>query len=131
MESLSRLSQRMTKDAWLVSIVYLVFICALTWPMAVNPDRLIGLDQASAPCHVWILWWAQHHLGEFQTDLIFLPYGADVVKLYGSDLISPPLLALIPFSPVFYTNLMLCCCWLVAWVLEHSHPSLCATRRHP
>ncbi|MFT5686572.1 MAG: hypothetical protein ACI8RZ_007528, partial [Myxococcota bacterium] len=56
-------------------------------------------------CHVWVLWWAQHHLGDFTSPMIFHPYGADVIELYGSDLLSPLLLSGLPIPPGLLYNL--------------------------
>ena len=49
-----------------------------------------------------VLWWAPQGLSHIETDLIFYPYGGDVMKLYGSDVLSP--LSWIPF-PVFLYNI--------------------------
>lgn len=87
--------------AWYIALALL-----LTWPVIRSPSQtLLGHAEASAPCHVWVLWWAQHHLSDIHTDLIFHPYGADVVTLYGSDVLSPVLLGWLPLSPVLLYNL--------------------------
>jgi hypothetical protein len=65
--------------------------------MPLDPvGTIVGLPEATAACHVWILWWARDHLGELRTDLIFHPYGGDVMRLYGSDVLSPLLLRWVP-----------------------------------
>ena len=63
-----------------------------------------GHPEASVGCHLWVIWWAQHHLGVLETDLLFFPYGADVVQLYGSDVLSPLILGWIPLSPALLYN---------------------------
>jgi len=78
----------------------------VTWPIALHPvDTILGHPEASAACHVWVLWWAQHHLSDLHTDLIFYPYGGDVVTLYGSDALSPLLLRWFPLPPSLLYNL--------------------------
>ena len=43
---------------------YLVLALALTWPAVLDPaGRVVGHPEASVGCHVWLLWWAGHHLG--------------------------------------------------------------------
>jgi hypothetical protein len=87
-------------------LVYLGLALVLTWPMAADPlGTVAGHPEASVGCHVWVIWWAQQHLGPLHTDLIFYPYGADVVQLYGSDLLSPLLLGLLPLPPALLYNL--------------------------
>lgn len=78
----------------------------VTWPMALDPlGAVIGHPEASVGCHIWVLWWAQSHLGDFTTPMIFHPYGADVIELYGSDLLSPLLVSGLPLSPGLLYNL--------------------------
>ena len=85
---------------------FLLLSVLVTWPMPASPMRVVvGHEEATAACHVWVLWWAQRHLGELHTDLIFHPNGADVVALYGSDVLSPLLLAGLPLPPVLAFNL--------------------------
>lgn len=84
---------------------YVLIILILTYPMILSPTEVvIGHEYASVACHIWVLWWAREHLGELDTDLIFYPHGADVVQLYGSDILSPPLLAQLPFSLALLYN---------------------------
>lgn len=85
---------------------YLVLALVLTWPVARDPvHRLVGHPEASAGCHAWVIWWARHHLGDFHTSLLFHPYGADVIQLYGSDLLSPLVLGRLPLPPVLLHDL--------------------------
>mgnify|MGYP000132617602 CR=1 FL=1 len=86
-------------------IIYLALALLLTFPMCLHPiDTVVGHDHASVGCHVWVLWWARQSL-DLHTPLIFFPYGADVVQLYGSDLLSPLLFSVIPFPPSLLYNL--------------------------
>jgi len=78
--------------------------------MILDPlHQVVGHEEASVGCHVWVLWWAQHHMTELVTPLIFFPNGADVVQLYGSDVLSPALLGWVPLPPVLLYNL-----WVMA-----------------
>ena len=84
--------------------VYLILALTLTFPMCLHPiDTVVGHEQASVGCHVWVIWWARQSL-ELHTPLIFFPYGADVVQLYGSDLISPLLFSGISLPPSLLYN---------------------------
>jgi hypothetical protein len=99
-------------SAWSL-LGYLLVVCMLTYPMILSPSSVvIGHEYASVACHIWVLWWAREHLGEFDTDLIFYPYGSDVVQLYGSDILSPPLLAQLPFSLAVLYNF-----WVIVLLL--------------
>ena len=101
MESLKRRPQ----TYWKLCLLYLLAIIILTYPGIMSfASSAIGHPEASVGCHVWVIWWAQNHFGDFQNDLIFYPYGADIIQLYGSDLLSPLLFAWLPFSPVFLYN---------------------------
>lgn len=93
--------------AWAALLLWLVVVAvAVTWPMASDPiGQILGHPECTAGCHVWVLWWAQTHLGDPHTPLLFYPHGADVVTLYGSDLLSPVLLAWAPVSPALAYNL--------------------------
>ena len=85
---------------------YLLLALVLTWPMAVDPfETVVGHPEASVGCHVWVIWWAQQGLSELYSSLIFYPYGASVVRLYGSDVLSPVALGAFPFSPAMLYNL--------------------------
>jgi len=91
---------------WFLTLALLV-----TWPVVLHPvEQVVGHAQTSTGAHVWVLWWAQNHLQQVHTDLIFFPYGADVIQLYGSDLLGPVLLGRLPLPPTTLHNL-----W--AWVL--------------
>lgn len=84
--------------------VYLILALILTFPMCLHPiDTVVGHEQASVGCHVWVIWWARQSL-ELHTPLIFFPYGADVVQLYGSDLLSPVLFSGISLPPSLLYN---------------------------
>ena len=85
--------------------VYLTLALILTFPMCLHPiDTVVGHEQASVGCHVWVIWWARQSL-ELHTPLIFFPYGADVVQLYGSDLLSPLLFSRISLPPSLLYNI--------------------------
>ena len=94
---------------WRSLLAYIALVLVLTYPMILSPTQVVvGHEYASVACHIWVLWWAREHLGELDTDLIFYPHGADVVQLYGSDILSPPLLAQLPFSlPLLYNGWVL------------------------
>ncbi len=68
-----------------------------TWPALWTSD-LVGHPMCSAGCHAWVIWVARQVLttGQLHSDLLFHPHGADLLRLYGSDLLSPLLLG--PFS---------------------------------
>lgn len=86
--------------------LYLLSALVLTWPMALDPlGTVVGHPQATVGCHVWVLWWAKVSLLEPLTPLIFHPSGADVVQLYGSDLVSPLLLGRLPLPSTLAYNL--------------------------
>ena len=56
------------KEHRLVVIIY--FLCALltTYPMVLNPfQSVVGHEQASVACHVWVYWWAQNHGADIVT----------------------------------------------------------------
>ena len=85
--------------------VFLLLALILTFPMCLHPiDTVVGHEQASVGCHVWVIWWARQSL-ELHTPLIFFPYGADVVQLYGSDLLSPLLFSMVSLPPSLLYNL--------------------------
>ena len=84
--------------------VFILLALILTFPMCLHPiDTVVGHEQASVGCHVWVIWWARQSL-ELHTPLIFFPYGADVVQLYGSDLLSPLLFSVISLPPSLLYN---------------------------
>lgn len=91
---------------WGVCLLYIFIAGIVLYPASMNLfSVIVGHEQATAGCHVWVLWWAQQGLEDIQSDLIFFPYGGDVMKLYGSDVLSPVLLSWIPISPIFLYNL--------------------------
>ena len=86
-------------------LAYLSMALVLTWPMPLHPVATVpGHPKASVGCHLWVLWWAQRDLGDLHSELLFHPYGADVVQLYGSDLLSPLLLSVLPLPPSLLYN---------------------------
>jgi hypothetical protein len=87
-------------------LLYLGLALVMTWPMVADPLGTVpGHPEASVGCHIWVIWWAQNHLSELHTDLLFHPQGADVVQLYGSDALSPLLLGVLPLPPALLYNL--------------------------
>lgn len=91
---------------WGVLLCYFVLAGIVLYPVSVAPfSYIVGHEQATAGCHVWVLWWAQQGLANIETDLIFYPYGGDVMKLYGSDVLSPLIFSWVPLSPVFLYNI--------------------------
>ena len=98
-------SHRLQSWKW-VSLLYLLCALISTYPMILNPTQtVVGHEEASVACHVWIYWWAQNHGTDLVSPMIFYPYGADVVQLYGSDLLSPLLAFFLPISPALMYNL--------------------------
>ena len=97
-------------NSWIEShrnavFVYLLLALVLTYPVLLHPiDTVVGHEKASVACHVWVIWWAQQSF-QLHTPLIFFPYGADVVQLYGSDLLSPILFAWLPLPPSLLYNI--------------------------
>ena len=97
-------------NSWIEShrnavFVYLLLSLVLTYPVLLHPiDTVVGHEKASVACHVWVIWWAQQSF-QLHTPLIFFPYGADVVQLYGSDLLSPILFAWLPLPPSLLYNI--------------------------
>jgi hypothetical protein len=67
----------------------------LTWPAA-RFDALVGHPRCTSGCHAWVIWATRQQLmgGEgLFSELLFFPHGADLIRLYGSDLLGPLLLA--------------------------------------
>lgn len=86
-------------------VVYVLLAVVVTWPMVLDPvGSVVGHPEASVGCHVWLVWWAQHHLTELVYPGIFHPFGADMVRLYGSDLVSPLVLGALPGPPALLYN---------------------------
>ena len=93
---------------WGAPVTYLLLALVLTFPMCLHPiETVVGHDHASVGCHVWVLWWARQSL-DLHTPLLFFPYGADVVQLYGSDLLSPLLFSIVSLPPSLLYN-----CWVL------------------
>ncbi len=80
----------------LPAVVWLVVLAAVvSWP-ALALDGLVGHERCTAGCHAWVVWAAGQRLaGALPGDLLFFPHGADLVRLYGSDFVSPALLGLL------------------------------------
>ncbi len=84
--------------AWLQRAVpglrLLVIAVVITWPAA-RLDALVGHERCTAGCHAWVIWAAEAQLlgGQDVGSLLFHPHGADLIRLYGSDLLGPLLLA--------------------------------------
>ncbi len=77
---------------------YLVLALLLTWPLALHlHDRLIGHEHCTNRMHLWVLWMVKQMLFSGQapvhTEHIFYPFGTNLVRLYGSDLLYPLVLA--------------------------------------
>lgn len=76
---------------------FLLLAVLVTWPTVTGiSDALLGHPRCSGGCHAWVMWVAAHDLipnGRVTTDLLFHPHGGDVMRLYGSDLVSPVLAA--------------------------------------
>ena len=81
----------------LAVVWFLALAAAVTWPTAAGPgEMLLGHPRCSGGCHAWVMWVTAHDLlpnGRLTTDLLFHPAGGDVMRLYGSDLVSPVLAA--------------------------------------
>ncbi len=105
----------------------LVIAVIITWP-AVRLDALLGHERCTAGCHAWVVWAAQAQIfgGEASADLLFFPHGADLFRLYGSDLLGPLVLAplvglLTPWALVnLWVLLMVWCNGLAAYALGRS-----------
>lgn len=80
--------------AMVPALLLLVIAVVITWP-AVRLDALVGHERCTAGCHAWVVWAAQAQLfGDQATgELLFFPHGADLFRLYGSDLLGPLVLA--------------------------------------
>ncbi len=101
--------KRLLPPLWFLLLALLV-----TWPVVLSPvQSVVGHAETSTGSHVWVLWWAQNHIGSLQTDYIFFPYGADVVQLYGSDILSPLLMGRLPLPPTMLHNIWV---WLLLFL---------------
>ena len=88
----------------LVVVSYLGLALLLTWPLVLHlHDGLIGHEHCTNRMHLWVLWIAERMLFSGQlpihTELIFYPFGTNLVRLYGSDLLYP--LVLSPLTHLF------------------------------
>jgi hypothetical protein len=73
--------------------------------MILSPIQyVVGHEEASVGCHIWVYWWAQRDITQLVSPMIFYPTGADVIQLYGSDLLSPILFSWIPLPPSLLYN---------------------------
>ncbi len=82
--------QALAPVLWLLLLAVVV-----TWPAA-RFEALVGHARCTAGCHAWVLWAVGEQLdsgGGLHSDLLFFPHGADLFRLYGSDLLGPLLLA--------------------------------------
>jgi len=102
----------------------LVIAVVITWPAA-QLGALVGHARCTAGCHAWVLWAADAQLfgAGASGDLLFFPHGADLFRLYGSDLLGPLMLAplvglLTPWALVnLWVLLMVWCNGLAAYAL--------------
>ena len=95
---------------------YLVLALLLTWPLLLHlHDRLIGHEHCTNRMHLWVLWMVKQMLfsgqAPVQTEHIFYPFGTNLVRLYGSDLLYPlvlsPLTELLSAAVVFNLKILL------------------------
>ena len=95
---------------------YLALALLLTWPLALHlHDRLIGHEHCTNRMHLWVLWMVKQMLftgqAPVQTEHIFYPFGTNLVRLYGSDLLYPlvlaPLTHLLSAAVVFNLKILL------------------------
>jgi hypothetical protein len=102
----------------------LLAVC-LSWP-ALRFDGLVGHPRCTAGCHAWVVEAARELVlsgGGLHSEQLFYPHGADLFRLYGSDLLGPALLSLLggwvaPWALVnLWVALMLLGNGLAAWVL--------------
>jgi hypothetical protein len=73
----------------------LLLALVLTWPAA-RFEALVGHPRCTSGCHAWVIWAARQQVlegGALWSELLFHPHGADLLRLYGSDLLGPLLLA--------------------------------------
>jgi hypothetical protein len=106
--------------AWLLLLAAL-----LSWP-ALRFEALVGHPRCTVGCHAWVLQAAGDLLGSgagLHSDQLFFPHGADLFRLYGSDLLGPLLLApLAAFLPPWvlvnlWVALMMLGNGLASWAL--------------
>lgn len=70
----------------------------ITWPIILDPFRFVmGHPRCTNLIHVWTLWAFAQNLQQGELPItspyIFHPEGANIIRLYGSDLLYPTLLA--------------------------------------
>ena len=103
----------------------LLLAVVLTWPAA-RFDALVGHERCTAGCHAWVVWAVHHEVlagGGMGSEMLFFPHGADLFRLYGSDLLGPLVLAPLAgmVAPWVLVNLwvllMVLANGLAAWVL--------------
>lgn len=95
-----------------ILLAYTGLALLLTWPIVLNlSGEILGHEHCTNRMHVWVLWIVKQMLlsGELpiDTSYIFYPAGSDLVRLYGSDMLYPLLLAPLVhlLSPVIVFNL--------------------------
>ncbi len=103
------------REALLALGGYLALAVLLTWPMLPHlGDRLIGHEHCTNRMHLWVLWMVKQMLLSGQapvhTEHIFYPFGTNLVRLYGSDLLYPvvlsPLTHLLSAAVVFNLKIL-------------------------
>jgi hypothetical protein len=107
----------MRAKAWhihfLVLLVYILFVLALTWPLAANFGSHVPGNGADDPPLTWNLWWVQHALlnlgtNPFDCDYLFYPLGINLAfytLTVLNGLLSIPLQAAVGLIPA--SNLLL------------------------
>ena len=89
---------------WVIALYCCMAIC-VTYPTFLSPfSTAVGHPHTTVGCHLWVLWWSQSGL-PLHTDMLYYPNGADVLGLYGSDVLSPLLFRWVPWGPVLSYNL--------------------------
>ena len=107
------------KDTWRSDLLavggYLGLALLITWPIIFHlHHEVIGYPLCTNRMHVWVLWIVKQLLfagfSPTVTNYIFYPSGADMVRLYGSDLLYPvvlsPLVALLSAGVVFNLKIL-------------------------
>ena len=108
-----------TEDGWRGALLalagYFALAVLLTWPLLPHlGDRLIGYEHCTNRMHLWVLWMVKQMLFSGQvpvhTEHIFYPFGTNLVRLYGSDLLYPvvlsPLTHLLSAAVVFNLKIL-------------------------
>ena len=55
------------RTRWFAGILYAICILIVLYPVSLSPfSMIVGHEQATAGCHVWVLWWAQQGLLDIQ-----------------------------------------------------------------